>query len=85
MNEVGPLLSIKKIKQLLRYFEGWKFKKFKQFEGWGMGQVTHKSVVFQYIISTVQQYLWHMASFFEELFVNAGKIINFLNKYPSNQ
>ena len=37
LNEVGLLLSVKKPKQLLRDVEGCKFKKFKQFEDWGIG------------------------------------------------
>ena len=42
-----------KTKQLLRDFKGWKFKKVKQFESWGMDQVDYRSIVFWNIISTV--------------------------------
>ena len=49
----GTSSNGKETKQLLRDFEGWTFKKFERFEGWGMGKVDYKSIVFWYIISTV--------------------------------
>ena len=45
-DEVRLLLSVKKTKQLLRDFEGLKFKKLKQLEGLRVGQVDNERVVF---------------------------------------
>ena len=71
-----------KAKQLLRAFEGWTFKKFEQFEGWDMGQVDHKKIVFWYIITAV--YMPYSLIFWR-VFVNTSKTINFLIKYPIKQ
>ena len=78
----GTSSNGKETTQLLRDFEGWTFKKFERFEGWDMGQVDYKSIVFWYIISTV---FMLYSLIFEELFVNVSKIINFFNTYPIKQ
>ena len=61
---------MKKLSNLKETLRAKNLRKFKQFEGWGIGKVDYKSIVF--VISTV----------FMPYSLNASKLINLLSKFP---
>ena len=56
LNGVGPLISMKRNKQLLSNFEGWNHKKFKHIEDWGMSQVASKESVWNYLEEAAERW-----------------------------